>query len=93
MKSVTNVSTPVKDRFLLEFLFDWFLFIEVEQVDLSLTGVDTSVTDFIFLWTCVDLLDVGIGLKKHKGSKNREESSLYRQKDLWKALGGSLVVG
>ncbi|MQM18492.1 hypothetical protein Taro_051485, partial [Colocasia esculenta] len=36
---------------------------------------------------------VGIGLKKHKGNKNREESSLCRQKDFWKALGGSLVVG
>ncbi|MQL72833.1 hypothetical protein Taro_005173, partial [Colocasia esculenta] len=36
---------------------------------------------------------VEIGLKKHKGSKNREESSLCRQKDFWKALGGSLVVG
>ncbi|MQM13040.1 hypothetical protein Taro_045962 [Colocasia esculenta] len=59
-------------RFLFEFL--------VEQVDLSLTGVDTIVTDSTFLWTCVDLLDLEIGLKKHKGSKNREENSLCRQK-------------
>ncbi|MQL93827.1 hypothetical protein Taro_026477, partial [Colocasia esculenta] len=35
---------------------------------------------------------VGIRLKKHKGSKNREEISHYRQKDFWKALGGSLVL-
>ncbi|MQM17822.1 hypothetical protein Taro_050802 [Colocasia esculenta] len=33
-----------------------------------------------------------IGLKKHKRSKNREEISHCRQKDFWKALGGSLLV-
>ncbi|MQL85966.1 hypothetical protein Taro_018491 [Colocasia esculenta] len=87
--------------------------IDEEKVDLSLTGVDTAVTESFFLWTGVDLSagflrtfslhmsllifllvlgDVGIGLKKHKGSKNREESSHCRQKDFWKALGGSLGV-
>ncbi|MQL85965.1 hypothetical protein Taro_018490 [Colocasia esculenta] len=49
----------------------------------------TPNTDKIKCEHC-DKPDVGIGLKKHKGSKNREESSHYRQKDFWKALGGSL---
>ncbi|MQL99451.1 hypothetical protein Taro_032175, partial [Colocasia esculenta] len=41
--------------FLFDFLVDWLVVFEVEQVDLSLIGVDSTVTDFIFLLTGVDL--------------------------------------
>ncbi|MQL91028.1 hypothetical protein Taro_023636 [Colocasia esculenta] len=42
-------------RTLLRFLWNRRSVAAVEQVDLSLTGVDSTVIDFIFLLTGVDL--------------------------------------